>query len=428
MRLCRATVVARRSALFVLLFAPASVRAEVTLKQCFEWAQASSESLQQRQEDITQSKARARATLGGVYPRLGWEFSQTWQDPKGVDTLQSRGFSGFVQKSQTESRFTLSQPIFSGLKEFSAWKGLGRESERDTLRLKRAAAELYELTAASFYATLADENERANTQTALQLAQDRVKELSGFFRLGKARESEVFAAKARAAGLRGTMEQVQARIRASREELSRLAHRDLSALTLKDEVEFPPQPGAVEESLAKVGDRSDVRAQKEDVEGRKWRVRYERGSYWPGVDLSGNYYTRRATFLEEIKWDVRLGVRVPIYAGGTTAANVRGAQSALRQSSAMLAELEQRVGSEVRTLHRDVLGAVEEAKALDDAAQAAKSGYDAITKEYKLGLATNLEVLSALDALQLQTSARDAAHYKAKSLYLRLLVALERVP
>ncbi len=82
----------------------------------------------------------------------------------------------------------------------------------------------------------------------------------------------------------------------------------------------------------------------------------------------------------------------------------------------------------MRKLHADLTSAVEEAKAQEEAAQAAQKSYDALREEYGLGLVTNLDVLQALDLLQAQRRAWDAARLHAKIAFLRLQVAMERMP
>jgi len=86
-----------------------------------------------------------------------------------------------------------------------------------------------------------------------------------------------------------------------------------------------------------------VQASREDLHANEWRIRYEKGSYWPSLDLLGKYYTRRATFMKEIKWDVTLALSVPLFEGGRTTANMRRAASAYRQSQLMLEELQRQV-------------------------------------------------------------------------------------
>jgi outer membrane protein TolC len=185
----------------------------------------------------------------------------------------------------------------------------------------------------------------------------------------------------------------------------------------------------VEKALAQSRERADVRAQRADVEASARRVRYEKGSYWPTLDLLGNYYTHRApAYLAPINWDVTLALSVPLFQGGRVQADVRRATSAQRQSQLMLEELERRVVYQVRRLHGDLSAAVEESQAQEDSADAAQKSYDSLKEEYKLGLVTNLDVLQALDLLLSQRGARDAARLDVKRLFISLGVATETLP
>jgi outer membrane protein TolC len=400
----------------------------VTLRQCYEWTRLRSAELESRREDIKQSQARARAALGGAFPRLEWEFTGTRQDPDGVKKLERKGFAGFVEKDQVESKFSLKQPLFSGLKEFSARSGFQKQSERDALLLDRASLEIFDRTAAAFYAVVGQETEKANTEAALALAQDRVKDLKGFKRLGKARDSEVFTAQAHAAALQASLRQIQSRIGSAREELSFLAGRDLSAMPLMDEIPNPPPVLDLQTAISQAKDRSDLRAQREEVAAKALRARYEKGSYWPTADVTGNYYTRRATFMDDIAWDAVLSLKVPLFQGGSVSARVREASSSYRQALTVLDQMERAVLYGVRRTHGELVSALGETESLEEAAQAAQKSYDALLEEYHLGLVTNLDVLQALDLLVSQKSARDAARLNAKRLFIQLNVAVEKLP
>ncbi|HVE14929.1 MAG TPA: TolC family protein [Elusimicrobiota bacterium] len=400
----------------------------VTLRRCYDWALAQSEDLRRRQEDIVQADASARAAMGGLFPKASYDFTDTYQDPKGVDTLNSQGFGGFIQKEQPESKFTLRQPLFSGLREFSAFSGFRQQSLRDSYRFQRASRELYLATAGSFYSVVGQEVEWANTNAGLELARSRIKELQGFKRLGKARDSEVFTAQAHAAALQAQLKQIEARIGSARAELSFLTGKDLARAPLADELPDRPAFATLEESLAAGQERSDVRAQKADLAANELKVRYEKGGYWPSIDVSGHYYTRRATYLSAIHWDAMLSLDVPIFEGGTTRANVRRALSAYRQSELALSELARRVAYLVGRTHGELLAAAAEAQSQEEAAAAAQKSYDSLLEEYRLGLVTNLDVLQALDLLQTQRNARDAARLNVKRLFIELGVATERLP
>jgi outer membrane protein TolC len=415
------------------LLAPAVAAAEaagepVTFSLCHKWSEARSESLKLLEEDVRQARARARAALGGALPRLEWDLTDTWQDPKGVEKLEAKGFSGFVEKDQVESKLSLKQPLFSGFREFSASAGFKHESARNALRMRTAARDLYELTAEAFYAVLDQEAQRENTAAAYKLAKDRVKDLGGFRRLGKARDSEVFTAEARAEALNAQVQQLNAAIVSAREDLSFLTGQDLSARPLTDEMAEVSAVAPLEEVQDKTRNRSDIKALREEVAARALRVRYERGSYWPGADVTGNYYTKRPTFMDDIGWDVVLSLRVPLFQGGTVAAQVKEAKSALAQAQLSLEEGERRALHAVRKTRAELASALLERESLESAAKAAEKSYAALQAEYKLGLVTNLDVLQALDFLVAQKSARDAAGFRAKLLSIQLALSTEQLP
>jgi outer membrane protein len=414
--------------LFPAVLRAASSEPPATLRQCRAWAEARSEALKMRREDVLQSRARARAALSGALPRLDFELTDTWQDPEGVEALEQRGFTGFAEKEQRESRFKVSQTLFSGLREFSALSGFKRETARDALLFERASRDLDEVSAESFYAVLLAETQRDNTARALGLARDRVKDLAGFKRLGKARESEVFSAQAQAAALDAQLQLILARIDSARDDLSFLTGVDFNDRPLVDEVPGPPPVSSLDEVLSAAKERSDIRAQREEVEARRMRVRFEKGAAWPSLDVTGTYYSQRAAFLEDISWDVLASLKMPLFQGGAVAARTAEASSALRQARLTLEELERRVLYEVRGLHRDLSAAIQESRSLEEAADAAQKSYKALQEEYRLGLVTNIEVLQSLDMALAQTSARDASRLRAKLLFVRLSLSLDKLP
>lgn len=89
------------------------------LKQCYDLAVKQSEPLQLQREEILRSQAQARAALGGAFPRLTWDWRDIRQDGSG---LNSGNFGGLLEKNQVESKFAIQQPLFTGLREFSAYE------------------------------------------------------------------------------------------------------------------------------------------------------------------------------------------------------------------------------------------------------------------------------------------------------------------
>jgi outer membrane protein len=400
----------------------------VTLRGVYDLALARSEDLKSGAEDVEQSRLQARAAMAGLFPSLDWELTDAFQDPAGVRALDAQGFGGFVQKEQQESRLVARQPLFSGFKEFSAYAGFRLQTERDRLRLQRARRELFASVASSFYGVLDREAAAATASEGLDLAQDRVQDLRRFRKLGKARDSEVFTAEARAAALKAALVRARADIASARAELSFLAGSDLSRAPLADDLGDRAEPESLSAALAAASERSDARAQREEVAAAEKRVRYERGSYWPSLDLIGRWYTRRATFMKAIDWDVTLNATVPIFAGGRTAADVDRALSGLRQSRLRRERLDRMIAYQVSRLHGEYAASLEEARAQEESARAAQKSYDALREEYSLGLVTNLDVLQALDLLLSQRRERDAARLEVRRRLVRLGTATEELP
>src|ERR1051326_2677546 len=83
----------------------------LTLFDCFELAKNQNEKIRIQMENVTQAKAREKGAIGSVLPNLHWKNTVTWQDTSGV-TISSVADNSLFKKQRTESRFTLTQPVF----------------------------------------------------------------------------------------------------------------------------------------------------------------------------------------------------------------------------------------------------------------------------------------------------------------------------
>ena len=83
-----------------------------------------------------------------------------------------------------------------------------------------------------------------------------------------------------------------------------------------DSVTVPPLPPDEEYYLSLALKRSDVIALEENVSYYRYGIRVAQSGQYPFLNLLGNYYTQRTGLLSDIKWDVTLGLDVPLYEGG----------------------------------------------------------------------------------------------------------------
>ncbi|MBL0059905.1 MAG: TolC family protein [Elusimicrobia bacterium] len=147
-----------------------------------------------------------------------------------------------LEKNQVESKFTLQQPLFTGLKEFSAYAGFKKQETRDEWRLRQAELQLYDEVSRAYFDVVALESALVNNATSVTLSQDRLAELKSFYRLGKSREGEIFSAESQLAALKAIQVHLKGQIRVARETLSFLAGQDLGSASLILGPKETPEP------------------------------------------------------------------------------------------------------------------------------------------------------------------------------------------
>lgn len=405
----------------------ASHTAPLTLSQAYEIALKQSESLKNRKEAIIQSEALGRASAAGAYPHLSWILTDFIQDTSGVSGSTQGVTSTALRKERAESKFQLEQPLFSGLREYSITSSYKRETARDKALYQRAMLQLYQDVAQAFYSVVQAEADLGNTRTSIKLSQERVGDLRDRSKLGKSRDSEVVTAESQLALDRAQEAAFTGQVVTVRETLSLLLGVDVSATPLSTDLNVPVPVPPLEESLQNASRRSDIAAQQEEVEAKKFRARYYKGSYWPSIDMLGNYYTHRIGYQEDIDWDLLFTLEVPIYQGGEVSANVRAAASEYRQAQTNLDFLRRQTASETKQVHASLVSTMEQARTLGEAYNKARRAYELLSKEYRYGLVNNLEVIAAMNTMQMSKKSWDDALVQTKYDYVRLLVATETV-
>jgi outer membrane protein TolC len=195
------------------------------LAQCFDRALQQNEPLKRQREEIERSQAKARAALGGAFPHLSWDWRGTRQDHSGV----SDSFGGMLDKNQVESKVYLEQPLFNGLREFSAWSGFKKQQARDQWTLRQSQLALYNEVAQAYLEVVGLESALANNATTQALNVERVTELNAFYRLGKSREGEIFSAESQLAAVKAIQVHLRGQIRVARESLSFLVGQDMGS-------------------------------------------------------------------------------------------------------------------------------------------------------------------------------------------------------
>lgn len=400
----------------LLLPLRASAARPIALDEAFALTLKRSETLAISGADYERLVAEARELEGNILPTLKVNASEAIQDvPAGSSGL-------FLQRNRETAWLSAHQPIFSGFREFLAFRSAKDYSEAGRLRLERAKHLLYQDVVRAYLDVLGARDEIRIRGALVDITDDRLKELRQRLGVGRSRKSELLAAEAQHASAAADLEQSRAGERAAQFQLRFLTglEEDLEPVALSS----APAPAGLDAALAKARTRPDVEARRLESTAAERNIKVASRARWPYIAADANYYLKRPpSFTDQVKWDVAITGSLDLFTGGRTTAVVRqqqalrkGAQAAYEQA-VRSAELEARVAQEDLTASAGVVAALEKA------ADAADANAKAQAEDYRLGQVTNLDVLGSLNTLQQARLTANRARLNAWWARARLEVA-----
>lgn len=393
------------------------------LTQCYELAKKQSETLQISVEQIEQIEQQYKQTFASVMPNLSLNASQKWQEAGAPGTPSS-----FIATSNPQANLILTQPLFSGFREYAAMRGYKHEGKAAELQLKFADQQLFQNVASAFYQILSFEKNLTDTMDLLAMTEDRAKELRARERIGKSRVSEVLSVESQLASVKSQIEAVRSQIAVEREVLAFLIGQDASTVKLQDELTDLPPAQTEEAVLAKASSRSDVRSARETEQAQHEQIKIAWGAMYPQIGFVGDYYLYRYSLYRPIHWDATFNASLPIFSGGGQVAAVRLAESQWRAADDNARLVFRQALSQIRTDFLSLQFATSEFSPLREAYEKARDSYKLELREYRLGIVDNLTVLQAMNAVQSAQVSLHQTGYQIKLDYLQLKVATEELP
>ena len=327
----------------------------------------------------------------------------------------------FGQANTWTASLTGTQPLFAGGKVGAGLRIASRYREAAELGLQEQLGDIeLQVRNAYFQALLAQELERiaqaAVAQADTFLVQERLRQQAG-----TASDLDVLRAEVSAENLRPQL--VQARNAAS---LATLDLKRLIDLPLAQPVRLTTPltvPSAQElaqpqlDTPRLLAQRAAIRVAERQVAIREEQVRVARAGYLPSLDLSGSYakiaFPPGVLDFKGVDWrtdfTASLALRVPIFNGFRTRADVQVAQVDLTSERLRLAQLRENVELQYEQAIGEQRRAAAELTARQRTVEQAQRVYDLTVLRYEQGLSTQLEVNDArLNALQARTNLAQA--------------------
>jgi len=388
-------------------------RDKLRIQDLYTLAMDHSEKIAVSTEDIFQAREKTREAWGSIFPQLSFRANLNLPVTSSTGGIFNQGF-----------RFYARQNILTGWNEISAIRAGTLLEDYSTYQLKSQAANLYDQIAQIFFEYLLLEDSLNTQQILLENSTNLKNELEKRFYLGKNRRSEILSVdviisktSAQIVHSGVLLSEAQKKIRS----LTGL-DRDFVPDKKEDENKFNPdkymdsyfdQPGNIDK-------RPDIMALKSEWELAKINSTNMLGNHLPTVYLEGQYrLPDAASSLQSGVPDYYGGIVVqfPLFSGGTTHSRFLAAKSRERQAELRYKELHRTAGDELNFYIHSWQAGEKQLEMLKQAKEKAEGAYIAMLQDYRVGQATNLEVLSALNN---QVSARD--EFEKARLNQKLLV------
>ncbi len=380
-------------AFIFLLFVPVLMAEGVTntplaYTDCYKIALANSDAVKIQTELLTQANAAKIKSFGALLPTITLDHEREFNINGSLYSDQ-----GWV------SSITATQPVFHGLEKINEISIFDREAYRQELNLISVKRALAQSTADAYYTLASAQADQANIQDGLTLLNQRVAELRQWQELGKSRLSEVYATESTAALLAAQLEQAKASVDGAADALSRVLGIEYQVTVVQ-----PVESADIAENISvtlTAQNRSDVLAQKAEVEASDKRIAAGLGTLLPQVDLSVSKEIGGSPFLgttayNDKGWQFMLLAQWPLFEGGSRVFDSISAfsqrEAAYRQYISTFLD----VKYELRSRLRDYAASAIIVTAMKDAYLKASQSLKAQQSDYKFGLVTNVDVLQAM--------------------------------
>lgn len=401
-----------------------------TLKDLILKAIETHEVVQRADSDIRRAQADVVLARSALMPRLEANGTYTFYDSD-LSIELSPGESFVIRPSQDfTASLDLRQNLFTGLR---AWRA------RDIAKLNRDIAELDRWTAINdlsldvarmFFDAVAMAEWVEVRETVLEENQNQLKVAERLFEVGENSVADVARWRAQVAAAKQALTVAAGDAALARSRLERLV-----GATELGELKSPgpiPIPAGTEGELTTeaFGRRPEMLTLTHQLEAAGLWVKLERGNWYPQLEAAGQYFQQKSGFPASDWLSLTLILRVPIYDGGVTKANVAKAKEDLRQVELLEQTLVRVIEDEIDSAYIGYEAASAVYDAASERTEASRLAYRQVERAYRVGEASTTDLLNATteatDAETSQIVARAQREYQA--IFLRYAVGLPPLP
>ena len=155
---------------------------KLTLMDCYKMALVQSEKLAKSRALIDETEGRIRQAFSQILPHASFVYTNDWEDKAGQ--------KNFARHDAPEAKFTVSQPLFRGFKEFAALSASRAERKSLNNDFIRAKELLFQDVMEAFYSGVSYKKDLEALESIRFILEGRLEEVKKREKLGRSRESD----------------------------------------------------------------------------------------------------------------------------------------------------------------------------------------------------------------------------------------------
>lgn len=390
----------------------------ISLEEAYRSAIFRSETIAIARENLIQSEDEVKRTRSFLFPNLKADLDYL-RRPR---ALRSGPFL-LRSESQTSFDLTLSQPLYSGGRARSTYRSakLGQKGER--LRLDLTQEDLLFEIAQAYYTALKNKNNVLIEEKEVERLSAHRRSAEKQLEVGEVTKTALLRAEAELSNAQANLIRAKNAVMEAKDQLALLA-RIKGSYTLKN----PAAISFLEHSESALIERShqnrlELKEKRIQIDQALEGIDFARGSFLPTLSLDLQYrwldQDPSSSFLISNDRLAILKFEMPIFEGGIHTAEMAQARSRLRKFQLEKKRQQDEIASRVRRAKRDLNSLTSELKHLEAQVRFAREAFSLASRQFEVGLGTNIEVLDANAALL------DAERKHSNAIYDREIAILQ---
>lgn len=370
----------------------------VTLEEAYRLAASESERIGISREGLVQAEREIDRARSFLYPSVTTDASYLRRND-----AREGPFGVLLPESQKQFNLTITQPLYTGGRASAAYRGAKLGVKGGELDVSLTTENLLFDVARAYYEAL-------KAQRNVEIELNEVKRLEAHltdaekrFRVGEAIKTVVLRAQAELADARARLIRAQNDQAITKDQLALFARiegpfetADPPSLTLSEQAEAAWIKTAQER-------RSDLARESTNIAISKEQIDIARGTFFPTLSLEGRYnwidQDPETSFVTTNDRSAILKLSFPIFEGRLRVAELAQAKSRYRQQVLQRELLSDQISVEVRRTLLNLNALTSQVDVIKAQVAFARENFALVSRQFAVGLATNIDVLDANAAL-----------------------------